>query len=623
MQKKKSMPLFKSIRFPLQEKNYVCDNDILNNSFFNTNYKSIEDIKDSSLDNQENIASASEKNNERIKPLIKSDLKAFIPTDRLLNIKKRLATQIEDLSKNANHSIGNKNKQSWLLNALSFIDVDQSIPEEDKTPVKIMKRASELYSESPKTFTERLLTILEESVNGEDSEISASGSGVNLSRLTSELKRMWKCIEDESMPEMAPSLCGDSMMTSFCSPVNNRRYSMSKPKTIYRKTPLNIFKRRMSLNETSNNTFEYWESHCKNLFPNENKGSPCLHKSASSPDIANMENIRKTSDMQMALLNSDIDILSSTDNNKLPYNAMNSPICTNNKSKCTSSPLLEQELEGKLKKCKIQLFTDPIIKKSILTTACSTPSNNDLPYEKKSSITNSYISDKADQYEQTFLHALAEKRQRCLDTAKLMLEINSESCTPIIKKLMTNSPEYSSRKESDSNKQFIKTLVSCGEYRNFLLETRKSYISTPQIQKEINEAIDTAAKKRSSTRKKPNESKKFVGGTLTATRCTSNRLTPGSNCRLKGIVGNSELKVSPAKPRARLFVTPDKNKPQPTYRNRPTTYFKDINTEKKKLFDDKCPYNRGIFRINYDNVKSPVAMYIQGKQKITPSPGGR
>ncbi|XP_043289553.1 uncharacterized protein [Venturia canescens] len=82
-----------------------------------------------------------------------------------------------------------------------------STPTNEESGSKMLKRFSQEFMSSPQRFTEKLLTIIDES---ESTQNYADNTGVNLSCMTREFRKMCKFIQDESMPEHLNSTFGIS-----------------------------------------------------------------------------------------------------------------------------------------------------------------------------------------------------------------------------------------------------------------------------------------------------------------------------------------------------------------------------------------------------------------------------
>ncbi|XP_012253288.2 uncharacterized protein LOC105684489 isoform X1 [Athalia rosae] len=209
---------------------------------------------------------------------------------------------------------------------------------------KVLKRLSEQFAEAPKKFTERLLTLFEESML-QSSFDKPSISDVSLNRLTEEFRKI--CIEhckpigDETMPDfgvsqLQSSLQIDKSSTNHTSQSTNTIYKGMTPslqnftklgggKKIYRKTPRKIFESNSThfvsspnLHKTQNNespsfrhvvanskydstaTFELLEDLCYAMSPT--KQSKCKSPYVEKACRASYEDLVRKSDGQMASL---------------------------------------------------------------------------------------------------------------------------------------------------------------------------------------------------------------------------------------------------------------------------------------------------------------------------------
>ncbi|XP_015188694.1 PREDICTED: dual specificity protein kinase splB-like [Polistes dominula] len=388
-------------------------------------------------------------------------------------------------------------------NILYALDGKLNPTEAELTKQEIYRRLSDKYIASPQKFTKKLITIIEESIL--NNTLNASNiSLINFDKISKELNKMCN-IENESMPQqlfsttvnVSPSGEVSKNVNSFNSTTNNENMiNLDSPKIktpeltnprkkVYRKTPISIFKTQenklcdispessllnprkkvyrktpISIFKTQKNkprdvspepscstdsSFEYLEAHCKRLYPNEKKDL------LSAPPVKdnnslNMDRVVSICEKQMASLDS-----------------------TN-------------DLKIKMKKRSSILKSEPKTEDSDSSYLYSIPGNsscNDKNRNEKVKVTNKRKNDldseylnNTDDFSKTLLSEIVKKRRRCFDTAKKMMEINS-ACNIIEeqKKTKSNSKsilDVNSNKPSDNSSQFMKMLMSCEDYHNYL-----------------------------------------------------------------------------------------------------------------------------------------------------------
>lgn len=217
----------------------------------------------------------------------------------------------------------------------------KSPPENDPEVHKgLVRRLSGDFARSPAEFTERLVTIIEESTLQNANPHDATG--LSLDCVTREFKKLCKYIkedakiEDETMPEWPSSF--DSPMLDFSpAKANNPPAAVDLDATstplnclkninTFKKTPVNLFKktqlqqspvwannakepRRRSMNalESSMDSFLIRESECKD--PSDSPKKNTSQRSFSLPPVSpstNMRDILKKCEAQMAILNEEV-----------------------------------------------------------------------------------------------------------------------------------------------------------------------------------------------------------------------------------------------------------------------------------------------------------------------------
>lgn len=426
-------------------------------------------------------------------------------TDVLNKISKTLELKKE--KENVKPSVETSKEPSKLWNALS--NFNRSL-NSDKNGVqshqKVLSRLSHEFHLSPAKFAEKLVTIIEESVIPSISD-QRDYSGVSVHRMTQEFRKLCKFIEDESMPEwlissdtvqeeqienqtieFADYTCLDEMERHSSTPLDSKQSEVKNSLISYEETPKGIFrhdgtpnsdKKRFNkitkncrINDT-NNSFEYWETMCNGVFTNQRVTPQKLRRSLSLPNspVARFNNIKSTCERQMASL--DDTVINETRIYHKPRNFRDltkdivlspkkliteeSKILSNNKGFSEKSEKSRQTKEKKRVSAKKRT---PIFKQ----------------------IETNYSLDCEDDMDKSFLAELAQRRQRCFETAKLMMEIDKNDpiisnvskerkTTELLAKL--GSPNKSLSLPGN-NVDFLNTINHCMEYQDFLLKKRKS-----------------------------------------------------------------------------------------------------------------------------------------------------
>ncbi|XP_043497172.1 homeobox protein 2-like isoform X2 [Polistes fuscatus] len=418
---------------------------------------------------------------------------------------------------------------------------DNNLPKDGKlnpaeaelTKQEIYRRLSDKYIASPQKFTEKLITIIEESIL--NNTINASNNSlINFEKISKELNKMCN-IENESMPEklfsttinVSPNREVSTNVSSFNSTTNNedltnldspeiktpeltnsrkkvyRKTPISIFKTqknklrdvspepslwnprkkVYRKTPINIFKtqksklRDLSLepSNSTNSSFEYLEAQCKRLFPNEKKNLVSAPP-VKDNNLLNMDRVFSICEKQMASLNS-------TDDLKIKKKKRSSILKSESKSEDSDSSYLYS-----------------IPKNSI----CNEKDRNEnvkkvTSKKRKNDSDSEYLNNTGDDFSKTLLSEIVKKRRRCFDTAKKMMEINS-ACNVIEeqKKSKSNSKSIlnvNSNKPSDNSSQFMKMLMSCEDYHNYL-DNQLTVLDASSINSTFNSTLTTPDEKK-------------------------------------------------------------------------------------------------------------------------------
>ncbi|XP_072756405.1 uncharacterized protein [Anoplolepis gracilipes] len=482
--------------------------------------------------------------------------------------------------------------------------LDQMPLKETATQEHLLRRLSANFYNSPKTFTEKLLTIIEESVIN-DSCAQLEYPEVSLCRLTEELRKMCKFIEDETIPEwpespMSTSICarqrsqGSSPLRKSLNAFASRnkslyfainaspRCNIKSPKKVCQHTPKNILYNAKSSLHDSTSTFESLEAFCEKLYANDNK-VPIREKKPQSP-LQNMDSILHVCENQMASLENSPDI-----REQLKKAAT---FTSDLASQCNNKVPEAQNLQYRLLTHKKHNKTD--LKKVPDT------------FKEWTGHNKSYEIIEPDDLENTLMYEIAKKRQRCLDTAKVIMEIDTNSKPIETQQICPNSNKSS----LTSDTKFMKTLMSVKRYQEYL-EEHKSILNLFQT-KSCNSPIADKKDVRKKEIFKEDFSSRPLGdkakiATLEVPKFSGIRKKSRSPSPAKC----STNKIIVAKPK--LFVTPRKTPVNKICKPK-RTYFPDLvvgtNKEKKYNISPKKSTYRQIE--NYDHVVSPVGMYIKG-----------
>ncbi|XP_014613150.1 PREDICTED: uncharacterized protein LOC106791766 [Polistes canadensis] len=402
------------------------------------------------------------------------------------------------------HSLTSPNNMKFG-NILYALDGKLNPTEAELTKQEIYRRLSDKYTASPQKFTEKLITIIEESII--NNTINASNNSlVNFDKISKELNKMCN-IENESMPEkllsttinVSPSREVSTNFSSFNSTTNNEDLiNLDSPETetpelinsrkkvyrktpisifktqknklrdvspepsllnprkkVYRKTPISIFKRQENKlhdvspepSNSADSSFEYLEAQCKRLFPNERKNLLSIPP-VKDNNLLNMDRVFSICEKQMASLDS-------TDDLKIKKKKRSSILKSEPKSEDSDSSYI-YSIPG--------------------NSICNDKDRNEkvtkVTNKKRKNDSDSEYLNNTDDFSKTLLSEIVKKRRRCFDTAKKMMEINS-ACNIIEEQKKTKSKSKSilnvnSNKPSDNSSQFMKMLMSCEDYHNYL-----------------------------------------------------------------------------------------------------------------------------------------------------------
>ncbi|XP_043465313.1 uncharacterized protein LOC122500449 [Leptopilina heterotoma] len=489
-----------------------------------------------------------------------------------------------------------RQEPSKLWNALT--NFNRSL-NSDKSGVqshqKVLSRLSQEFHLSPAKFAEKLVTIIEESVMPSISD-PKDYSGVSVHRMTQEFRKLCKFIEDESMPEwlitsdiqeeqienqtieFADETCLEELERFSSTPIN-RENGIREIET-YQETPKGIFKfdstpksdkkqfnkarKNGRINDT-NNSFEYWETMCNGVFLPQ-RGSPQkLRRSLSLPDspVTRFNNIKSTCDRQMASLDD-----TAINESRIGYKSRNYRDITFSPKKLI-----------KEKKCQ------PIEKKSIF---------------HQNEANNEYSFNCEDDMDKSFLAELAQRRQRCFETAKIIMEIDKNDPTVTnnseVKKTAELIAKLASPNKSlslpSNNLDFLNTINHCMEYQDFLLKKRKSIFHI------LKNPVSSDSKLENSPELKKTE-------------------TPISSVKSKAPI-DTKVKIMEKKettvPKRKFFFTPGKS-PRNDAVKQKKEYFPQVESiynSQTMANSLKSPRTPDVRKNLYDYVKSPIAEYIRG-----------
>lgn len=479
-----------------------------------------------------------------------------------------------------------ENQETTKFESILYsLDNQLSEIKDDAQSYKILKRLSDKYVRSPEKFTEKLLTVIEESVIHNDDEGAANDSAIDLSRLTTEFRKMCKFIEDESAPEwpLSPSSissCSPLSVIPVCTKTNNIGIHKNKnpcfPTDVsITSTPLSgtdILKKRFfnkmagnsyngSMNNiqnvSTNSSFETLESLCKELYPNE------VRRSLSEPSLFDINQIYNICEKQMASLN---DAYESHEEN-------------------TQDTLSSSVDELELNCTKLKETNDKSASTSYDNTSCSMKTCREVG----SDINGGYTMVDPDELEKTLLQDIVQKRKRCLDTARLIAEINVDS--EAIEAQRSSSTSLAEKKPSNNDEsKFLQTLMSCKNYQTYLEERkplfklfRNSNPSTPEhsIKKTKKyECVEDIKKETSDIRENKGQ--------------------------IPGVKGINEIR------KPKYFHTPGKPALSKGCRQKKKYFHSPVNENVAEEHILKSPNAKGLYRLNYTTIMSPVGMYIRG-----------
>ena len=435
-----------------------------------------------------------------------------------------------------------------LEEALSPFDENkESVYERSLEHGHILTRLSQKFKQTPTRFTEKLVSIIEDSIVSSESptkQCAGDTSGISLHRMTGEFRKLCKFIEDESMPEWAPSLVN---MTTCLEKTESPEDEKTKtPKNMIRRihdnTPSHKYTPKRFDNfvtpknknltpikqftPSADKSFEYWESICNMMCENKASGKKKTRVSLASKK--SMEEMLSICERQMASLDdSNIDVRNSepckkTDSEiklklaQVPRSKSVSKMFSNNSEQLKQSSSVKKKekiiLNNDLKSCEKNddstIIENKIAEDSpekdtdvdeemdvsddsyVLFRRKDTNLNDNTfedgfkplpcsPMENSFTGTGSPYDYLEDDQDCSLMVELAKRRQRCLDTAKLMMEIDKEdpntsgdtTCVETLYKLGINGDKTLAEVEDDA--KFLNTLGHCLEYKNYLRDKSK------------------------------------------------------------------------------------------------------------------------------------------------------
>ncbi|XP_043601103.1 probable serine/threonine-protein kinase DDB_G0282963 isoform X2 [Bombus pyrosoma] len=525
--------------------------------------------------------------------------------------------------------IGTKKFETMLCLLDNYFNQAQEVSQTQQ----ILKRLSDKFEQSPKTFTEKLLTIIEESVMYDDDDANKT-SAINLSRLTTEFRKMCKFIEDESAPEW-PSFQMSTLThpEASISPACNRSIHITNCKNEKLCSPINtslcttpvsgidVIKRRFfakiskcnssksinNVDNASSTSFEHLEDQCNRMFPKEKECSARLHKISSLPSLLSMSHIHNICEQQMASLNVSDDV--SPQKNR----ALSTP---NLLDKCQSPSINKTDLNcSKLKelynKSQGNQCSDISYSKKKTKRINEKPVLNMVTPDK----VNSYTILDLDELDKSLIQDIAEKRKRCLNTARIITEINADPEIIEIQKTLRMSPMFANDSESNSlndETKFLQTLVSCKDYQ-MCLEKHKSLLKILENSNFVSESNLKKTEDADPKYEKNIVSKKETVNIKKTSSGTKFNLSPNVKSPLLKKQGMQEKEIQESV-KTKLFTTPGKSPLNKSCRKK-KTYFPDMNTpvqNTKVRHILKSPHAEGLYRLNYNTIMSPVGMYIRG-----------
>ncbi|KAL0111819.1 hypothetical protein PUN28_013185 [Cardiocondyla obscurior] len=451
------------------------------------------------------------------------------------------------------------------LSKLLQLIKDQNSVKQSPIQHHLLRRLSVDCQSAPRRFTEKLLTIIEESVINDN---SFQYSDISLRRFREHLQEITKLIEDETVPEwpQSPDVLTSTRIKektqeiiskslayttqkNLCSPSISSRYNIKSPKKLHRHKSENTLRKDFY---DSTYTFESLEAFCKALYPDEFKTFSSREENHFRSQ--SMDDIWKTCKNQMASLEESFNIYEEIQKAK-----------TNSTNLANQSNIMPkvQNLEHKL-----------------------------MPHDK---------------FDRTIMYEIAQKRQRCITTAKTLINIDAH-----MEKTMDKAwPQIAIDEPSVAvtDRILIAVLSRVKNYQDYL-EKYKSYLLQEKLNKSYCEQENVQAEK-------------VLNDNFG--KCTLSHLSPNKKTLHQPKVSPNKMNTSPSSaenyPRKtdvqpRLFLTPGKLPVRSNSGYRPTgKYFSNLSPRlnKGKQLNMNVQAGKIYSQMgNYDHVVSPVGMYIKG-----------
>lgn len=500
-----------------------------------------------------------------------------------------------------------------LKTLLYSLENKQKSPQKEAPAERMLRRLSTLFYVSPCDFTEKLLTIIEESVVTNDSD-ARDFPDVSLRRLTAEIRKMCKFIDDETMPEWPTS---PGMSTLNCtgerrsisdyarrslgissSPskrlytpptVSTSRYNGKSPRKTFRRTPKTISAvlDNVRMYESPNmydstSTFERLEAYCKGLYPDEYRSQQ--QKNCLQSPLRNMNTILHVCNAQMESLEDSLIVREPVQN-----------VATSSSDQVSRhDPVPETQNLHPSEKQELMILTPDKRKESLLKDASS---------KQRAGRSTRCEMIEPDELEKTLMYEIAKKRQRCLETAKVIMEIDGTSEPLRKEETCSISSANKTKLSTEKDAKLMNTLISCKKYQEYLEES-KPLLSLLQRSKSC---------KPSSAQSTKNVPRKEINKVNVAT------LAVPSSLAMTAKKSKCSSPKTPVVPKPRLFVTPGRTPFNKNTCKGKRTYFRNLGVSPNKQENLKkastSPRTPNIYRklgIDYGSVMSPVGIYIKG-----------
>lgn len=570
-----------------------------------TNYN----IKADQLSSSSKIAMNIDRN-ERVEPFISSFTSLSLKSP-VLSSRKKDSYSVEDHHMLDSISSEKSSKDDLTpseLRTLLYLLADPKSLKEITRQQELLRCLSTKYYDSPKGFTKRLLTIIEESVINDD---SLQYPEVSLHRFNEEVQKMSKFIEDETVPEWPQS---PGMSTSIYTKRKNQelksnlsrkcltfrtpdknltpvssRCNIKSPEKICRPMSKNASYTTKNLHD-STNTFENLEAYCEKLYPNEYIAFSAKEKNQLQSPLQNMDNIRRVCESQMTSLEDSFNVYEEI---------RKARTCISDSADQHKTPEM-QDLQHRL--MSYEKYDRADSKKVSDTFKQPTkPSKHDEVSE-------------LDDFEHTLMYKIAKHRQKCLDTARTMeidpnLDLVEEACSNIV--ISESSPAINDDK-------FMKILMCVKKYQDYLKE-HKSLLNLLHRTRSSSPRNTKDARPKKKNENLDIRSPSVLLGNKPTLRIP--KFSPKKKSTSPSAKYSPTNKTIVSKPQ--LFTTPGKTySVNKNYRSK-RTYFPNLLPGQNKQDEPNInPHAKKIYRQigNYDHVISPVRMYIKGKESLKIKP---